>query len=168
MVLVPPFPLLGEPGEWDALTLLAATCFLEAEGEPFDGILGVGYVVRRRALDWGLGWQAAVLGPEGRAYDDQKPFEPISAFNDDYRARAHARLSTATPAAAEPAWRAAAGALWAMLPDPIGGASFYLNVLVTLKIRGGTLPAWAADPQNAATVNHAKVRAVIGRHTFMA
>jgi hypothetical protein len=31
--LIPAFPLLEEPGDWDAMTLIAATCFLEAEAE---------------------------------------------------------------------------------------------------------------------------------------
>ena len=97
MELVPAFPLVGDPGDWPVLTLLAACAFLEAEDEPFDGILGVCWVVKRRALDWRLGWHRAVLGPEGRAYDDGRQFEPISAFNDDYRPRAMARLSTAPP-----------------------------------------------------------------------
>lgn len=166
--VVPPFPLLAEPGNWDTLTLLASTIFLEAEGEPWEGLLGVGWVIRRRALDWRLGWHGAILGPDQRAYDDTRPFEPFSCFGDTYRGRAAARLSAATAQATEASWKAAAAALWELLPDPVGGAAFYLNVEVTRRIRGGTLPAWAADPQNAATVNQAKVRAVIGRHTFMA
>ena len=167
-VVVPTFPLLGEPGSWDVLTLLAATVFLESEGEPWDGQLGVGYVIRRRALDWTLGWHKAILGPDERAYDDARPFEAFSCFNDDYRPRAMARLSIVTPAMAEPSWKAAAAALWGLLPDPVNGASSYLNIAVTLRIRGGTLPAWAADPQDASTVNQEKVRAGVGRHVFLA
>lgn len=166
-VLVPPFPLLGEPGAWDALTLLASVCYLEAEGEPWDGVLGVAWVVRRRALDWKVGWHAAILGPDERAYDDARPFEPFSCFGDDYKARAMARLATVSLTTAEPFWKAAAAGLWGLLPDPVNGASFYLNVAVTLRIRGGTLPTWAADPRDASKINQDKVRAVVGRHTFM-
>ena len=167
-ILVPPFPLLGEPGTWDALTLVAATCFLEAQGEPTEGILGVAWVIRRRAVEWKAGWHGAILGPEGRAYEDGKPFEPFSCWGDDYRVRAQARLSTASGLpVAEAHWRAAASVLWALLPDPVSGASFYLNPAVTKQGRGGTFPAWAADPVDPTTLNEAKVTARIGRHVFL-
>ena len=165
--LVPAFPLLGEPGEWPALVLVSATVFLEAEGEPWDGLLGVGWVVRRRALDWKLGWHAAILGPDAKAEGDARPFEPFSCWGDSDLPHSRARLAGATPEKTEPAWKAAAAALWGLLPDPVNGASFYLNIAVTLRIRGGTLPAWAADSRDASKVNQDKVRAVLGRHTFM-
>lgn len=166
-VLVPPFPLLGEPGAWDVLTLVAATIFLEAQDEPWEGLLGVGYVIRRRAVDWTLGWHGAVLGPDQRAYDDGRDFEPYSCWNSDYRGRALARLSTATPAMAEPSWKAGAAALWALLPDPVNGATFYLRLDATRTMRGGTLPAWAADPADVTQVDASKVTAVIGHHHFL-
>lgn len=165
--LVPPFPLVGDPGTWPALTLLSATIFLEAQDEPFEGMLGVGYVVRRRALDWKQGWRGAILGGDHIAYEDGKPYEPFSCWGDDYRVRAHARLSAINDVAANDCWRAAAGAFWALLPDPTHGASFYLNVPVTLKIRKGTLPAWAADPTDPERPDPAKVTTVLGRHTFL-
>ena len=166
-ILVPAFPLLGEPGAWDALTLVAATIFLEAQDEPWEGVLGVAYVIRQRAVDWKLGWHGAILGADQRAYDDGKAFEPFSCFGDDYRSRAMARLSTATPAMAEPSRKASAAALWELLPDPVGGATFYLRLDATRKIRGGTLPAWAADPADATQVDARKVTAVIGHHHFL-
>ena len=156
--LVPPFPLLGEPGAWDALTLLAATVFLEAQDEPFDGLLGVAWVIRRRALDWNQGWHGAVLGRDARMADDARPFEPFSCWNDTDAPRSRARLITALPAQAEPSWRVAAAVLWHLLPDPVAGAAFYLNIEVTRKIRGGSLPAW---------YDEGKVTAVLGRHTFL-
>ena len=76
--LVPPVPLVGDPGTWPAIVLLAGTIVLESEGEPFEGMLGVGWVVRRRALDWKQGWHGAMLGGDLIAYDDAKPFEPFS------------------------------------------------------------------------------------------
>ena len=165
--LVPPFPLLGEPGGWDALTLVSATCFLEADGEPVEGLLGVAWVIRRRALEWKIGWHAAILGPEGQAYDDGKAFEPFSCWNEDYRVIAHARLSSASFERAEPCWKAAAGALWGLLADPVNGATHYLREDLTKKIRGGTLPAWAADPGDPTTLNPALVRATVGHHVFL-
>lgn len=158
MSLVPDFPLIEEPGNFDVLTLLAATAYLEAEGEPEAGILGVCWVIRRRALDWNLGWKAAMLGGDQVAYGDGKPYEPFSCWNDDYRVRARARLSSGSEATFGPAWKAAASALWNLQSDPVGGASFYLNIDVTKKIRAGSLPAWFSED---------KVTAKIGRHTFV-
>ena len=165
--IVPRFPLIEEPGQWDDLTLVAATAFLEAEGEPFSGILGVCWVIRRRAVDWKLGWRGAILGGDGLAYGDGKPYEALSAWDDDYRVRARARLSEAAETVREPFWKASAAAIWELLPDPVAQSAYYLNVAVTLKIRGGTLPAWAADPVDPKKINGAKVAAVIGRHTFV-
>lgn len=157
--LVPGFPLLEEPGDWDALTLVAATCFLEAEAEPDDGILGVAWVIRRRAIDWKASWHGAILGKDLRAYQDGRPFEAFSCWNDDYATRAKARLSAAPEAATTQCWRSAAGVLWDLLPDPVGGASFYLNVPLTKKIRPDHgLPAWYSEE---------KVTRLIGRHTFL-
>ena len=166
-VLVPPFPLLGEPGEWPALVLVSATVFLEAEGEPWDGLLGVGWVVRRRALDWKLSWHAAILGPDAKAEGDARPFEPFSCWGDSDLPHSRARLAGATPEKAEPSWRAAAAALWGLLPDPVDGATHYLNESLTKKIRGGTLPAWAALPTDSTLLNPALVRTRIGRHVFL-
>src|SRR5262245_43553664 len=111
-MIVPKFPLIEEPGEWDGLTLVAATAFLEVEGEPFPGILGVCWVIRRRAVDWKQGWKGAILGADGLAYEDGRPYEPFSCWNDDYRVRARARLSECSDETAEPFWHAAAGAYW--------------------------------------------------------
>lgn len=163
---VPPFPLLGEPGDWDRLTLLAGTIRLEAEGEPEAGQLGVGYVVMNRVIFWKLDLHAVILGPDRRAYQDNKPFEPFSCWNSDYQPMAEARLAGAGEAA-ESAWRAAAAALWHLLPDPTHGAIFYLNVDLTKRLRHGTLPDWAADPHDPTLVHANKVKVVLGRHTFL-
>ena len=168
MPVVPAFPITPEPGQWDELTLLAATIFLEAEGEPSEGKVGVGWVIRHRMDSWRQTLHAAILGPDGKAWGDGKAFEVFSCWNDDYQVRGAARLAAAGGAEAEQAWRAAAGAIWRLIADPVGGATYYLNVGVTKKIRkGGTLPTWAADPQDATKVNASKVAAVIGRHTFI-
>ncbi|MGB0719760.1 MAG: cell wall hydrolase, partial [Bdellovibrionales bacterium] len=49
-------------------------------------------------------------------------------------------------------------ALLGILPDVTGGADHYLNIAVTKKIRGGTLPSW---------VDLRKKTAAIGSHTFL-
>ena len=168
MISTPDFPLVADPGQWDDLTLTAGTILLESEGEPPEGQLAVGSVIRWRAECWKQAIRQVILGPEGRAYGDDKAFEAFSAWNDDYKSMAQARLSSATLASREAAWKAAAAALWRLLPDPAPGALFYLNAALTLKIRNGTFPAWAADPSNRGKLNAQKVIAVIGRHTFMA
>jgi hypothetical protein len=161
--VVPSFPLIAEPGDLDRFTLLAETIYAEAEGEPDDGKLGVGYVIVNRGDDV----HAVVLGKDRVAYGDGKPYEAWSCWNDAERARTAARLAAATGAMLEASWRAAASALWRLVPDPTHGATFYLNVPLTLKIRGGTLPPWAADPNDPRKVNERKVLAVHGRHHFL-
>ena len=163
---VPRFPLIEEPGEWDELTLVVATTFLEAEGEPDDGKLAVAYVIENRRGATKTAHQV-ILGADGRAYEDGKPYEAWSCWNDNERVRARARLSAASDASREACWRAAAAARWRLLPDPTAGATMYLNVSLTLKIRGGTLPAWAAAPGQPATLDESRVLAVIGRHHFL-
>ena len=165
VISVPRFPILGEPGDWDELTLSAATIFLECEGEPEDGQVAVAWVIRRRADEVGS-VRKAILGPEGRAYGDARPYEPFSCFGDDYKERARARLAAADKATW--AWRAAAAGLWKLGADPSKGAYFYLNVALTKKGRGdGTLPSWAALPGDATKINESKVLAVLGRHHFL-
>ncbi len=153
---VPMFPV-GEPAEtWDDLTLLAATVFLEAEGEPDLGKLAVAYVVMNR----GKTVLNAVLGPDGKAYGDGKPYEAFSCWNDDYKQQAATRLSTCGNRA-EAAWRAAAAAFWGLISDPTSGADHYLNVELTRKIRGGSLPTWAEGPIGR------DQGIKIGNHTFL-
>lgn len=165
---VPAFPPLSRPESWDDLTALAATIWLEAEGEPYDGQLGVGFVCVNRRDQWQLPLRQVLWGPEGRLYDDGKPYEPISCWNDAYRPMAESRLAAARPVQTAPCWQAAASALWRLVPDPTAGAVYYLNVALTKQVRpDGKLPAWAADPDNARALDARKVRAVIGRHSFL-
>ena len=168
MVSTPQFPLIADPGTWDDLTLAASTVHLEAEGEPWPGPLAVAWVIRHRMESWHSSIKRVILGPEGVAYDDGRPFEPFSCWGDDYRVAARARLASATDIARERAWRAAAGALWDHELDPVLGAFFYLNVPLTLRVRpDGRLPTWAADPADPTRVNPGKVVVVIGRHHFL-
>ncbi len=157
MNVVPAFPLLEEPGEWSELTLLAATVALEAESEPPEGQLAVAFVTMNRVRG---GWGSVhhvILGVDGHAYNDGRPFEAYSCWNDDYQAKARARLAALGSAAW--AWKPAAAALWGLTDDPSLGATFYLNPDLTRKIRPQhDLPSW---------FDARKVTAVIGRHTFV-
>ena len=157
-VTVPPFPLVTPPAEWDDLTLMAAVDFLEAEGEPDDGKLGVVWVAVNRADRWRQSVKEVLLKPSA-----------FSCLNPDYfPTMGYARLTAATGSAAEACWRAAAAGLWRFEPDQTGGADHYLRVDATKAGRKKhDLPAWAADPSDATRINDAKVTAVIGHHHFL-
>lgn len=158
MGLVAALPLDLDPGEWPELTLAAATVFLEAESEPEIGQLAVAWVIRNLMDAGGVSARFAILSRDGRAQGDGKPFETFSVWNDDYVTTSRQRLATAGATPWERAWRCACAAYWKLLPDPTGGARFYLNVELTKKIRGGTLPAWF-DPK--------RVTVTINAHTFL-
>lgn len=142
--------------------------FLEAEGEPVEGMNGVAWTVRNRVDQWRITFQQAILGPEGKAYGDGRPFEPYSCWGDEYRTRAEARLASVDPLVAEKAWRAAAGALWRLVPSPVEDATHYLNAPLTIRTRPDhRLPEWAADPKAPTRVRSDKLVALIGRHHFL-
>jgi len=63
-MIVPLFPLLQQPGDWDSLTLMAATIFLESQGEPEEGQLAVGWVIQTMAAEAHEHLAAAILGPD--------------------------------------------------------------------------------------------------------
>jgi hypothetical protein len=157
----PAFPLAREPGLWDALSLEVGTVYLETEGEPAEGKLAVAYVIENRLGGYGPDVATVILGRDKVAYEDGRPYEVFSCWNDDYRSQAWARLSRPHEGELEACWRAVAGARWQFLPDPSRGATHYLNVPLTKKIRGGDLPAWAV----AAVARGPVVE--IGRHTFL-
>jgi spore germination cell wall hydrolase CwlJ-like protein len=143
VVSAPILPLL------DDLTLLAATVYMESGGEPFEGKLAVAWViVNRDATGPDPGLDDVILRPWA-----------FSAWNTDHRARA--ALQTAMnerPVAWVESMKAAAAALFGLVPDPTNGATHYLNEALTRTIRGGTLPDWFdAD----------KVTARLGQHTFL-
>lgn len=146
-ILTPAFPLTTAPETWDALTLDAATIFLEAEGEPEDGQIAVGYVIHTRVVRWKQTVPAVILAKW-----------QFSCWNEDYRRRAEARLA-AIAHDTEPFWRAAASTFWALVPDPSKGATHYLNPDATRAARPNhDLPDW---------YDETKVTATIGRHVFL-
>lgn len=152
---VPLFPVQLEPTQWSELTILAATILLEADGEPDDGYLAVGWVVMNRMRLWNQTLKQVVYGPDGIP-DDM--YEPFSAWNVGDRAWALRKLGRA--GVAEKAWKYAAAALWGLLPDPTKGATFYLNPDLTRKIRSDHgLPSW---------YDAKKVVMKIGAHEFLA
>src|SRR5687767_291814 len=106
MAKVPSFPVQVELQFWPDITAIAATVFLEADGEPTGGQLAVSYVIRNRMNLWGQTCQQVIFGPDG--IPDDK-YEPFSCWNQDYRTQALARLIR-VGSSAEQAWKwAAAG-----------------------------------------------------------
>jgi hypothetical protein len=149
------------PEMWPGLTLLAATVFLETDGEPDLGQLAVAFNPCNRARLNGWELHKVILGPDGKAYDDGRPYEPYSAWNDDYRNAARDRLLRITDSRWEHFYKMAAMAWWRLCPDPSDGAFFYLNPELTKRIRPShDLPSWweiDADPAS---------EIVIGDHAF--
>ena len=126
--------------------LLAATVAMEAEGESYQGKLGVAYVIvnrsQRRVPFKSI--SDVVLDP----YD-------FSAWNT--KGGRQLALDTIPTLVWRDSEKAAASAYYGMERDPTRGADHYLNVELTRKLRGGTLPAWLLAMKR--TVK-------IGLHTF--
>ena len=128
------------------LFLLAATVAMEAEGESYRGKLGVAYVIinrsKRRVPFKSI--SDVVLDP----YD-------FSAWNT--KGGRQLALDTIHYTVWQASEKAAASAYYGIEKDPTRGATHYLNVKLTRKLRGGTLPAWLLSTKS--TVK-------IGLHTF--
>jgi hypothetical protein len=151
---------MSAPDHWPGLTLLAATVFLEAEGELELGQLAVAFNPCNRARYHGWELHRAILGGDMKAYDDGKPYEIYSCWNDDYQRAARLRLSKMADLTWIHFYRLAAAAWWEFVADPSRGGYFYLNPELTRKIRGGNLPDWwESDTDSESEV-------VIGNHAF--
>ena len=158
MSLFPTFPQ-GEPGTWPELSIYAATVLLEAEGEPEQGKLAVAWVIRNRMDQQSASIRTVILGKDGLAQGDGKPYEGFSCWNDDYVAMRVARLTNPDPVMVEICWRVACAAYWRLIPDPAHGATFYLNPDLTRQIRPDhKLPSWY-DPK--------RVKLRVGHHEFL-
>ncbi len=125
---------------------MAMTIKMEAGGEPYPGKLAVAYVIRNRSSKTGKSISDVVLDP----WD-------FSAWNTESRGRLH--LDDADHAAVWwDCYKAASSAYFQLECDPTKGATHYLNVELTKKIRGGSLPSW---------YDQEKVTVVIDQHTFL-
>lgn len=137
----------------DDLSWCALTVYMEAEGEPDEGKLGVAWGIANRADRLKQSVPDVVL----RAWQ-------FSAWNTDSPRRL--ALDTLNPDVYHACYRAACGALLRLLPDPTHGADHYLQV-ETVLAQTGRLPTWAAHPHDPTRVDPSRVVAVIGRHTFL-
>jgi spore germination cell wall hydrolase CwlJ-like protein len=116
---------------------------MEAEGEPWEGKLGVAYVIVNRSRIRGRSISDVVLDP----YD-------FSAWNTDAVTRL--RLDDIDLDLWDECYKAACAAIFGLVPDPTNGADHYLNEPVVLR-RAGRLPSW---------LKHMERTTAIGQHTF--
>ncbi len=124
------------------LFLLTATVAMEAEGEPYRGKLAVAYVimnrVRRRTPSKSI--TDVVLDP----YD-------FSAWNT--KGGRQLALDTLSNLVWFDSEKAATSAYYGIERDPTHGATHYLNVPLTRKLRGGSLPSWLKVMKRTAKIN---------------
>ena len=139
MIISLPYP--------DDLTLLAALIKQEAEGEEFDGKLAVGFVVITRS----------VKGNKSISDVIYKPWA-FSALNTESNTRLNLDEIDPNSNLWYNCYKAAAGALFDLVSNPVPDAVNYLNVELTKKIRGGTLPDWYYKMD---------IVRIIGKHTFL-
>ena len=133
--------------------LLTACLWAEARGEPANGQQAVCYVIcnrvrKRMAHDI----RAVILAKAQFSWTNpadpnfQKVFTADHDFQHDWARAA----------------RIAKSALALTLADLTKDADHYLNVELTRKFRGGTLPKWAQD-----AIDQGRTTVVIGNHTFL-
>lgn len=131
---------------YDQLLFLVSTVAMEAEGEPFEGKLGVAFAIITRAKK----------RHAGSISDTVLKRWQFSAWNTDSPTRM--RLDEIQPGIWADCWKAASAAYFSLVPDPTNGADHYLNEPLTRRIRrDGSLPAW---------VDNMTKTVVIGKHTF--
>jgi spore germination cell wall hydrolase CwlJ-like protein len=151
-----------EPGSYSDVELLAVTVYLEASGEPWLGKLAVAYNPCNRAEKNNWTIHRAILGADEIAYNDGKPCEIYSCWNDNERELTKKRIENIqyNLFVWSACWNSAEAAYNKSEPDPSNGAYFYLNEEVTRQLQGGNLPGWwYSDTDPASEVK-------IGRHTF--
>ncbi len=125
--------------------LIVMTVAMEAEGESYQGKLGVANVIVNRAYQKGINIVDVVF----------KPYA-FSAWNTrGGRQNAITGIKHNVWAEAE---KAAISAYYSIDSDPTHGATHYLNIPLTRRLRGGSLPRW---------VGRLKETTRIGKHTFL-
>lgn len=131
------------------LDTLARTIWGEARGESYRGMQAVANVVMNRYRLGNFGGSIAAVC--------RKPNQ-FSAWNSNDPNYPRMLTVNSTDPKFKTALQIAEKALLGILPDVTGGADHYLNITVTKKIRGGTLPSW---------VDMSKKTTAIGSHTFL-
>ncbi len=125
--------------DWAAMTIK-----MEAEGEPYEGKLGVAFVIANRMRATGRSAADVVL----------RPFQ-FSCWNTTEPTRRRLDDVDTNRAVWAESYKAAAAALFGLVTDPTRGATSYLNPAVT-----------TAEQERRAGYVRANVRAEIGAHHF--
>ena len=125
----------------DEIFFLTVTIVMEAGGEPFEGKLGVGFVVVNRG---------------GSLIDTIFRNAQFSCWNQG--SPTEQNIDTVPDAVLKECYKAACAAYFHLVEDPTKGATNYLNEKLTMEMRDGTLPGWFLED---------KVTVRIGRHTFL-
>jgi hypothetical protein len=111
------------------LTAGVMTILQEAGNQDYVGKLGVAYVIRNSCKHW------------GRTISDEVfKQNRYSCWRDDSPTALN--LDQATETLIAECTKAMLAAWYYLEPDPTNGSVFYLNPVVTRKIRGGSLPGW--------------------------
>lgn len=143
-------PDLKEFSDEDSLT---ACLWAEARGEPEEGQKAVcSIIVNRVKKRMAPSIRGVILRPKQFSWTDPADVNYSKVFT----------AKSDNPAGWERAEKIAKEALAGMLEDLTKNADHYLNVEVTRRIRGGTLPKWAEEG-----IRDRKITAVIGNHTFL-
>lgn len=125
--------------DWAAMTIK-----MEAEGEPYEGKLGVAFVIANRMRAKSLSASDVVL--RSFQFSCWNTTEPTRLRLDDF---------DTNRAVWADSYKAAAAALFGIVSDPTRGATSYLNPAVT-----------TAEQEQRAGYVRANVRATLGRHHF--
>lgn len=123
---------------------MCATVYMEARGEPYEGKLGVAFVILNRSRAKKQSISDVCLSPW-----------QFSAWNTNERTRLI--LDTIVENDWQECARAVKEALSGTASDPTHGANSYLNKDVVIRV-AGKLPSWYSQD---------KVTVTIGLHTFL-
>lgn len=144
---------MADLNEWSDEDLLTACLWAEARGEPEKGQKAVCNVILNRVKKkMAPSIRGVILKPRQFSWTDPEDVNYTKVFT----------AKTNNPNSWERAHKIAKLALAAALEDLTKNADHYLNVEVTRRIRGGTLPKWAEEG-----IRNGKVTVVIGNHTFL-
>jgi spore germination cell wall hydrolase CwlJ-like protein len=137
-----------QPKDWSDLEVMTGTIFLEAESESYLGKLKIAQVIVNRSNNRKIPIKSVCLAP----------FQ-FSCWNEDYQVQAKRRFMNLPNGTVRDCWTASSLALTGAIIDE-DKFTHYLNVDLTKKIRGGSLPKWASQ---AIEKGNGKK---IGQHTF--
>lgn len=137
------------------LFLMALTVCQEAGNQPYNGKLGVAWVLHRRQI----AFKKSLSDVEFAKYQFSAWLTGSATLMN---------IDQITDPQFFECLKACIAAVYELEGDITGGSTHYLNVEATKAMRPNhDLPEWAADPTDATKVNEKLVRARIADHTFL-